>query len=157
MKANPPDLVLITMWHLVGAINYADRKPVSLGNSLARMIEMLPTTSRAVIIEDAPSPGQDVPTCLSRYPNDFQRCDYSRAAGFSELGAMETVAAKATGSPIVDLTSEICPGSGACPVVINNMIVWRDGGHFTATFSRSLGPALDRKLATAVATPEGTP
>jgi hypothetical protein len=30
--------------------------------------------------------------------------------------------------------------------VINNMIVWRDEHHLTATFSASLGPAIDEQL-----------
>ena len=46
----------------------------------------------------------------------------------------------------IALTDDICPGTGACPVVIDNMIVWRDPHHLTATFSRSLGPALDAKV-----------
>jgi hypothetical protein len=51
-----------------------------------------------------------------------------------------------TGAGLIDLTSAICPGTGRCPVVINNMIVWRDEHHLTATFSATLGPAIDAQL-----------
>jgi hypothetical protein len=44
------------------------------------------------------------------------------------------------------MTRAICPGTGACPVVINNMIVYRDQHHLTATFSKTLAPVLDQKL-----------
>jgi hypothetical protein len=38
-------------------------------------------------------------------------------------------------------------------VVIDNMIAWRDPHHLTATFSRSLGPALDAKVVAFLAGP----
>ena len=47
---------------------------------------------------------------------------------------------------LIDLTNAICPGTGACPVVINNMIVWRDQHHLTATFAASLAPEIDKQL-----------
>ena len=111
----------------------------------------IPSSSRVVIIQDPPLPSEDVPLCLSAYPTDYRMCSYSRAVGFgSAMGTREAIAAKATGATVVALTGEICPGTDACPVVINNMIAWRDPHHLTATFSRSLGPALDAKIVAAL-------
>ena len=62
------------------------------------------------------------------------------------MGAREARVVAATGAGLIDLTGQVCPGTGACPVVINGMIVWRDQHHFTATFARSLGPAIDEQL-----------
>jgi hypothetical protein len=62
------------------------------------------------------------------------------------MGTREVAASKATGAGLINLTSAICPGTGDCPVVINGMIVWRDEHHLTATFSTSLGPAIDAQL-----------
>jgi hypothetical protein len=39
-------------------------------------------------------------------------------------------------------------------VVVNGMIVFRDLGHLTATFSRSLAPALDSAIRRITAVPE---
>jgi hypothetical protein len=111
------------------------------------MIKQIPSSSRVAIIQDPPLPSLDVPKCLSSYPTDYRQCAYSRAVGFgSAMGVREATAAKATGAVVIALTDDICPGTGACPVVIDNMIVWRDPHHLTATFSRSLGPALDAKV-----------
>jgi hypothetical protein len=62
------------------------------------------------------------------------------------MGTREQNAASATGAGLIDLTAAICPGTGNCPVVIDNMIVWRDDHHLTATFSATLGPAIDAQL-----------
>ena len=114
---------------------------------MARMIKQIPSSSRVAIIQDPPLPSLDVPKCLSSYPTDVLKCAYSRAVGFgSAMGVRETTASKATGAPVIVLTDAICPGTGACPVVINNMIAWRDPHHLTATFSRWLGPVLDAKI-----------
>jgi hypothetical protein len=62
------------------------------------------------------------------------------------MGTREKNAANQTGAGLIVLTDAICPGTGRCPVVINNMIVWRDKHHLTATFSTSLGPEIDAQL-----------
>jgi hypothetical protein len=63
------------------------------------------------------------------------------------MGTREQGAAKATGAGVIDLTPYICPGTtGNCPVVLNRMIMWRDEHHLTATFSATLGPAIDVQL-----------
>jgi hypothetical protein len=111
------------------------------------MIKQIPSSSRVAIIEDPPLPSLDVPKCLSSYPTDVLKCAYARNVGFgSAMGVRETTASKVTGAPVIALTDQICPGTGACPVVIDNMIAWRDPHHLTATFSHSLGPALDAKI-----------
>jgi hypothetical protein len=56
------------------------------------------------------------------------------------------VAAAASGVGRIDLTARICIAD-PCPVVIDRMIVFRDPGHLTATFSRSLAPALGAAIA----------
>ena len=40
--------------------------------------------------------------------------------------------------PMIDLAARICTAA-PCPAVVDNMIVYRDYHHLTATFSRSLG------------------
>ncbi len=147
LQANPPDLVLVSGSRWIYAVDSAEASPQYEGDAMARMIKQIPSSSRVAIIQDPPLPSLDVPKCLSSYPTDYRQCAYSRAVGFgSAMGVREATAAKATGAVVIALTDDICPGTGACPVVIDNMIVWRDPHHLTATFSRSLGPALDAKV-----------
>jgi len=151
LRANPPNLVLVSGSRWIYALDPKQKTVSYEANALARMIMKIPSSSRVVIIQDPPLPSEDVPLCLSAYPTDYRMCSYSRAVGFgSAMGTREAIAAKATGATVVALTGEICPGTDACPVVINNMIAWRDPHHLTATFSRSLGPALDAKIVAAL-------
>jgi hypothetical protein len=112
------------------------------------MIQKLPAGQRVVIIKDPPLPtNEKVPDCLSSYLSDYRKCEYSQRVGFgSAMGTREDIAADGTGARLIDLTPEICPGTGNCPVVLDNMIMWRDEHHLTATFSTSLGPAIDAQL-----------
>ncbi len=147
LKDNPPDLVIISMSRWIFTMNPADNVTTETA-SLARMINLIPSTTRVVIIQDPPLPNSvNVPICLSTYPSDYRRCSYTRKDGFgSGMGLREQGAAAATGAGLIDLTDQICPGTGNCPAVINNIIVWRDAHHLTATFSVTLGPAIDEQL-----------
>ena len=48
-------------------------------------------------------------------------------------------------SVLVDINREICPDN-LCRAVIGNALVYRDKSHLTATFARTLAPALERGL-----------
>jgi peptidoglycan/LPS O-acetylase OafA/YrhL len=147
LKANPPDLVIISMSRWIFTMNPADNVTTETA-SLARMINLIPSSTRVVIIQDPPLPTNiNVPDCLSTYLTDYRHCSYTRKVGFaSGMGLREQGAAAATGAGLIDLTDQICPGTGNCPAVINNIIVWRDAHHLTATFSVTLGPAIDEQL-----------
>ena len=56
---------------------------------------------------------------------------------------------------MLDFNDLICGGKGRCPVVRDGIIVFRDHHHLTATFARSLAPALDRALQKVVAKQKG--
>jgi peptidoglycan/LPS O-acetylase OafA/YrhL len=148
LKAHPPDLAIISQSRWIFTDSSAEGNVTAQSNALIRMIQKMPTSTKVVIIQDPPLPTNIiVPECLSTYLSDYRRCSYTQRVGFgSAMGSREQKAAEATGAALIDLTSAICPGTGNCPVVINNMIVWRDQHHLTATFSTSLGPVIDEQL-----------
>ncbi|MGD0122376.1 MAG: acyltransferase family protein [Candidatus Limnocylindrales bacterium] len=149
LQSSPPDLVIISMSRWIFTNDTHEETVTVESNALIRMIQKIPASTRVVIIQDPPLPtAQKVPDCLSTYLSDYRKCSYTRTRGFgSGMGLREQAAAKATGAGLIDLTPYICPGtSGNCPVVLNNMIMWRDEHHLTATFSTSLGPAIDAQL-----------
>jgi peptidoglycan/LPS O-acetylase OafA/YrhL len=148
---NPPDLVVISMSRWIYSSDPGSQTVLAQTSALIRMIGKIPKASKVVIIADPPLPtANKVPTCLSK-PNpgfyDYRTCSYTRTTGFgSYMGQREKAAAKASGAGLIDLTSTICPGTGNCPVVQHDMIMWRDQHHLTATYSTSLGPAIDAQL-----------
>jgi peptidoglycan/LPS O-acetylase OafA/YrhL len=147
LTAHPPNLVIISQEHYDLGLSVANNTASATARGLAQEIAKLPTTTRVVIINDPPLPWTlDEPVCLSVYRQDYRHCAFSRTASDTDLGQREAAAAQASGAQILDLTDQICPGSGDCPPLINDLIVWRDNQHLTATFARSLGPILAQRL-----------
>jgi len=142
LAAIKPDLTLVSMSRLaIHAIREGDDTVAAKGAAVGRMLARIP--GRSAIIIDTPYAKRDVPGCLSLNKDDVEECAIPRKTAFTErLGAIEEAAAKASGATHIDLTPRICVGDGACPVVVNDRIVYRDHSHLTATFSRSLAPAL---------------
>jgi peptidoglycan/LPS O-acetylase OafA/YrhL len=147
LDAIKPDLTLISMSRLaIHEMRDGDATNAAKGAAIGRMVARIPGES--AIIVDTPNAGRDVPGCLSSNRDHIDACAIPRAVAFTErLGAIEAIAAKASGAALIDLTDRICVGDRACPVVVNDRIVYRDHSHLTATFSRSLAPALGDAIA----------
>jgi len=159
LAANPPDLILVSMDRYIEGLDSSDSSPSAQGAAIGREIKKLPAASTVMIIEDIPAPlDHNVPSCLSNHISNYRSCAYPRSGAFGiQMGVREKIAAKNSGAGLIDLTASICPGSGACPAVINGMIVFRDEHHLTATFSASLGPALDAQVVDFLVTSSATP
>jgi peptidoglycan/LPS O-acetylase OafA/YrhL len=141
-----PDLTLVSMSRIaIHPLSAADDTVAAKGAAVGRMLKRVP--GRVALIVDTPYAGRDVPGCLSANQDDIDRCAIPRATAFTDdLGHLETEAARASGAGRIDLTRRICVGN-PCSVVVNGLIVYRDIGHLTATYSRSLAPALDDAIA----------
>ena len=110
-----------------------------------------------VAIKHAPSPGKDIPLCLATVAarggaqaDATGACAYEAdkalAAGWIELAAQREPALH-----LLSLDDAFCDaGTGTCPPIIGNVVVLRDTSHMTASFSRTLAPALGRRLVAAL-------
>jgi hypothetical protein len=136
-----PDLTLVSVGRIsTHPLRASDDTVAAKGEAVGRMVARLP--GRTVLIVDTPYAGRDVPGCLSAHRRDIDACAIPHKTAFTDhLGDVEKVAAQGSGAGLIDLTPRICV-EDPCPVVVNGMIVFRDAGHLTATFSRSLAPAL---------------
>ena len=149
LQKYPVDLVILSMSRWIALPNPGQETVATETAAVVRMIQKIPASTKVVIIQDPPLPGVnlDVPQCLLKTLSDYRRCNFTQARGFgSGMGLREQGASQATGAGLIDLTQSICPGTADCPAVINNMVVWRDTHHLTATFSATLGPAIDEQL-----------
>ena len=151
-----PDLTLVSMSRIaIRPLDPREDTVAAKGAAVGRMLKRL--SGPTLLIVDTPYAGQDVPGCLSAHRDDVDVCAIPRrTAWYDHLGAVEKVAAQAAGIGRIDLTSRVCVAD-PCPVVVDRMIVFRDPGHLTATFSRSLAPALGaaiQRLVPAKALPE---
>ena len=87
----------------------------------------------------------DGPGCLVEHDGDRSACTQAVPPSTIELHARERAVAEELGARYVDTTAWACP-DGACPVVIGDLLVYRDDAHLTAPFVLSLTDRLGAAL-----------
>lgn len=118
----------------------------TMGEAVARVLAHLARhADDVVVLRDTPYLHQYPLDCLGR---NGAACASPRERA---LGRDPSVwaAKRVPDVKLVDLSDAFCR-NGTCPYVIGNVVVYRDKGHLTATYSRSLSPFLDARLQEAV-------
>ena len=113
---------------------------------------------QVAVVKDTPRPRADADDCVAK-SLDGSGCDHGRKKATrgrefpTRLDPM--VAAVGRSDPravhLVDLTDVFC-SQRRCPAVIGNVLVYADGHHITPTFSRTVAPELESRLAPYAAT-----
>lgn len=86
----------------------------------------------------------DVGACVAKRMQRLRKCAFNRKQRYNAI--FEARAAKRVrGAKLIDARNRICL-KRICPAVIDDMLVYRDPKHLSATFARSLAPWLDRRL-----------
>lgn len=158
--AQRPALVILSSYdHYVAGGDDASAwgvTPVAWRDALRRTYQRLSSAGlRTVVIRDVPDAGFDAPACLSRRAAgmpSLRECTYELGDALHPAArAAQTDAAR--GIPrlaFVDMTDRIC-STRPCPVVQRGNVVFRDGDHLTASFSRAEAPVLGKRIMRAVA------
>lgn len=107
--------------------------------------------SKVLFLEDTPWPKGNVPECLEKNLNSVQSCqrslsksthEESRRAGLSKI-------AISSGATVVDPSPWMCAAS--CPVIVGDILVYKDSSHMTEAFSRWLAPVVGSEVAKVLA------
>jgi peptidoglycan/LPS O-acetylase OafA/YrhL len=108
-----------------------------------------------ILLRDTPTPGFDVPDCLSgdtswwarRHATGKNPCILNRASALNEgvFHAEQEAAAGLSHVHILDLTDLFCDGA-VCPTMKDGMIVYNDDNHISEPFSLTLAPRLSDRL-----------
>lgn len=85
------------------------------------------------------------PECLAtgRKPHI---CGVQQSIALAPTDPARKIADQFPNVTFLDYTGAVCR-DGYCPAIVGNILVYRDTHHFTATFARSLAPALEKDLA----------
>jgi peptidoglycan/LPS O-acetylase OafA/YrhL len=134
--------------------------PAAWGRGLRRTYTRLADAGVPVVaIRGTPYPGFDVPACLSRRAAGLLMadvCEYARdealhgAARAAQVAAVNDVAARGLAVAGIDLADAVC-GSARCAVVRGGRVVFTDGNHLTARYTRSVAGTVGEKLDAAMA------
>lgn len=103
-------------------------------------------SASVVVLSDSPTPAFDVPSCVSKYPSELQRCATapSEAIVAGRVSAEREVASSLS-VVHVDVSGWVC-GPQVCPVVVGDMLVYRDTNHLSDTYVRWLVPYVREAL-----------
>ena len=105
------------------------------------------TGARLFLIEDTPYQAGDTVECLSVHTTDPRSCVVSAGAALPEPARRRAIAAALRDQDVtvVDPLPWFCTAD-RCPVIVGNVLVYRDASHITATYSRMLAPLLRSAL-----------
>ena len=116
------------------------RKQILTG--LARMIdEVRPLADYILVLGDVPHMQfQIIAECLSEHMQDATACTTPRAQAVdTKMEQSMRRIAQTHGATYVSTSNWICPGK-TCPVIVGNLLTYREGGHIEPAFARLLAP-----------------
>jgi hypothetical protein len=145
-----PDVVAIASRNQLAVVEDGQRLSPSASleaqrDGLVRTMKRLQGLGiEVVLLADTPSPGFDVPECLSAPSDSRPDCSFSLKEGRPNLQS-DRAAARKAGVPIIDLSATMCP-QNLCSPVLDSVVVYRDSHHMTATFAGQLWSEVQRQL-----------
>ena len=110
--------------------------------TLARLRAM---ARRVVVLIDPPRPPFDIPSCVSEAMRALRRCAFARGPAVARARATRDAVGRLPGVRVIDGVNRFCLAR-LCPAVIGNVIVYRNTGHITASYMRTLSPWLARRM-----------
>jgi hypothetical protein len=146
LLAERPDLVILSMSpnHKLPKTSVTDSQ-APIGHGVVRVARKLVGAGIPfATIQHTPWQLHDVPTCLSTAGGTVSKCSGARDKVRRD-GALRVAARTYEEIKVLDLEDVLCVGE-VCPVVIGNVLVYRDFHHLTATYARTLAPALADRL-----------
>ncbi|WP_280790812.1 acyltransferase family protein [Microbacterium sp. dk485] len=144
LVGNPPDLVVISSYSGYRLAGHSGGERVSAwADGTTSVVSALRAAgSEVMMIADTPRFTSAPATCIATVPNDVLSCAGDPATALDRpLAAAETAAATAAGAVTVNMTDFLCDRD-RCPVIIDDLLVYRDINHLTVRAVGYLTPAL---------------
>jgi hypothetical protein len=101
-----------------------------------------------LFISDVPTLRVKAPECIHTHESDVRRCNTKRSTAIRQptVKAQEIDLARRNGVSVIDPTPWFCART-ACPVIVDQTILYRDGAHMTPSWSRFVAPVLGGAMA----------
>jgi hypothetical protein len=122
---------------------YAHDRP-AWEKSIDDALAALPSDVPAIVLSQTPRAARDVPECLAEHLGAAHDCEPPRAP-FDAMNTAMRAVVEGRGRAFADVTSWFCTAQ-RCPVVMGNVLVYRDHGHLTGAFTRKRVTAMRNLL-----------
>ncbi len=143
-----PDLVIMSAYRYKQVGSAAGRDPDTVWSEGIELTvsKVRPLTDHLVLLGDSATPLDDVPSCVAGNSSNVAACMNSRANAVRPGRlAVERAVAELHDADFIPTSDWMCTDT-ACPVVVGNVLMYRDNSHITATASLLLAPYLDAAL-----------
>ncbi len=143
-----PDAVIVTQasTYTPADTGGQDAGDVILNGYVDVLHALSSSTSSVVVLSDTPYPASDIPDCLSAHLHDATACTTGRDQALAHrLTDVERDAAEQAGAAYVAVDDLVC-GPVRCPVVVGNLLVYRDNSHLSTPYVRWVAPGLASRL-----------
>jgi peptidoglycan/LPS O-acetylase OafA/YrhL len=149
-----PDLVVLGVArHYSPDYGFSVYGPAWLAGLAATVRQLHADGISVLVMGPTPKPPADVPSCLSAHLDDAAPCDFSRSAATDPAGtAAEAAVVRTAGGDYIDVAPLLCTPR-ICPVIIGNLLVYRDDNHLTTSVTSWLLPALEPAVVAAMGAP----
>jgi peptidoglycan/LPS O-acetylase OafA/YrhL len=146
-ELQPSVLVISTYRYRLVNDNPKQKDVDTWRSGLDQTLGAVKDTARAVLfLSDTPNPIDDIPSCLAGHLKSVDKCTRSRADGEKRtIVDIERTVAQRNGIEFVATADWLC-ADGTCPVIVGNLLLYRDDNHLTATAAKWLAPQLDAEL-----------
>ena len=152
LAADPPDIIVVAFSDDYTLVGYGGRKIPAADRAAAwrrgvlRTVAALPPTSTVLFLADPPRNTRNPVKCLRARPRDMSACVTPVVPPSARrIDQAVREAARASGARYRGLRGKICSYK-PCPLVQGSVLVYRDKGHLTVTFTRLLAPSLRAML-----------
>jgi hypothetical protein len=142
IAAEQPELVLVS-----ASAGYPNDDEEWGEGFAATMRRVVPNAGNVVVVGDTPEAGVEPTDCLSRNVRRADVCSSNRddVVAASRLAVEQEITAE-LGATYVDTTEWLCTES-ACPMMIGDILLYRDSTHLTTVASEWFRPLLEASLA----------
>ena len=143
-----PDLVVLSGYRYQAAPGTEGRTPDQVwrdGIDLT-VAKLVPVADHVLLLGDSATPKYLIPYCLANNLKNVPNCMASREEALrpTRLGVERAVAAKYD-IDFIPTSDWMCTDT-ACPVIVGNVLMYRDDSHITATAAEFLAPYVEIAL-----------
>ena len=133
-----PAMVIVT-----GSLHYPNSDQEWSDGFDALLRRLQPLTPRLLVLGDNPAAADDPATCLSEHLHDVPACvnDRARAVETGKLDIEKTLAARHH-AHFVDTSDWLCTDT-KCPLIIGNILMFRDVNHLTTVAAEWFTPMVE--------------
>jgi hypothetical protein len=104
--------------------------------------------TKLVMLQDTAYPDGNAPECAAEHPKNVNACAATIEEGVQEEHRRDlaSTAARSQGITVLDPIPWMC--AATCPIIVGNVLVYKDNSHISTVWAKLLAPIIATKLPT---------